>query len=362
MKKFLLFFVSLFSGIFSLNIACGADVYSSTTLLNARSMVNERLAKEIEQRPKMSTIINAALESTSILNPTLVQNSVVGQTAQIMYNKTKSFTPGTAFSCDPSGEQSGSGIAAVTFVDRTVTGVVNITQAAAKEGGYAAILANELYNMEKSLLYEIIDAYIVAQVLDTYPSTVNLADGQPNVLNVSAMQMDKDDVKRFYSLLRSDMGINNYSMTKNFYDITNTGFKALHAAYGFGGVSNVVDSPEANGFKQFFSNALTVDAAYSSKHYIIPEGGLYLVSRVPERFKIGGDRGTYQRMTYQSTMIPGLTLLLTKFMTCGTTASDGGIAADDIDRFELGFEFATGLIPMSTAGEYPNYVYGTLKV
>lgn len=359
MKKILLFFLTLFTGLFQLNISCMADEYSSTTLLAARDMVSERLLKQTEQRKNMSTIINCAMASNAILNPTLVGSSVTGQTAQIMYNKNKVFTAQTAFSCTPSGEQGGSGVASVSFVDRTVVGYVGKSQAAKTQGGYASILANELYNMEKTLLYSTVDAYIVTNVLDAYPSTVNRADGMPNTLNVNVMEMLKDDVKRFYSLIRSDMGVNNYDNATMFYDITNTSFKALHAAYGFGGVSNQVDSPEANGITQYLSNGLTVDAAYSSKHYIIPEGTLYFIPRVPARFD-NENRGTYQRSVYPSTMIPGLNLVLTRFMACGDKSSYGGVAADDYDTFELGIEFATGLIPNSNSGEYFNYVYGTL--
>ena len=312
--KHLKFLFSFISALFALNLSVCADLYSDTTLLNARDIVNERLLKETEQRKIMSTVIDCFLESTGILNPTLVQNSVTGQTAQLMYNKNKDFTVNAAFSCSPSGEQGGSGIATVSFVDKTVVGLVSKTQAAAKVGGYAGILANELYNMEKTLLFSAIPSYIITNVLEALKSTVNDANAQPNIFNVDTMEVAKDDVKRFYSLLRSDMAINDYDLTTQFYDICNTSFKALHNEFNFGGISNVLDRPEDNNIKQFLANGLTVGAAYSSTHYAIPAGAAYFVSRVPVRFD-GENRGTYIRMPYNSMLLPGVQLVLTKFMS-----------------------------------------------
>jgi len=359
--KLFLFFISLFSGLFTLNMSANADVYSSTTLLAARSMVNEQVQKTIEQRRLVTSVLQAALDSTAVLQPQVVGSSVSGQSAQLMYKKRKLFTGNSSFSCAPSGEKSGSGIQSLTFVNKTVVGEVGISQAAKDVQGYEGILANELFNMEASLFDSILPSYIITNVLEANKSTVNLADGKPNNFNIDTMEVNATDVKRFYNLLRSDMQLNNYDRATQLLCISSGGFDALHASFGFGGISNLVDTTALANIKTYESNDLTL-GAYSSVHYIVPAGGMYFVTRIPDRFLKPQPRGTYERMRYNSLLMPGVELVLTRFMSCADESDNGGVVADDVDKFELGIEFATGVLDMSVAGEHPDYKYGTLAI
>ena len=354
MKKLFYQIVALFTALFTTNFSANADAFSSTILLEARQKIADRL-QMYEQRKNVSKIVDCAIKSTSLSAPVLEASKDL-QTAKLTYIKNKLFTEYTTRTCSPVGEQAGSGIASVSFVHREVRGYVSKSQAGVNDFDYTTQLANLLLQLEQSLFVRV-DSYMATQ-LASLVSTVNAADGQPNSLNVSTMEVANADIKRFYSLIASDMANNNYDGI-GFYDIANTAWKATHNGNNFGAYTNLLDKPEDNGVEQFFSNTLSA-GNYSSLHYIIPEGGLYYVQRIPDMYD-GEIRGTEQKLKYESKLHPGMMLELTIVKSCADTSSDGGQLGDSVDTFVLGTTFAFGSYPLSAAGETLVYKYATLN-
>lgn len=355
MKKLLFNLFAVIISIFALNFSAKVDAFSSTIMLEARTMMDARINAAIEMRKNYSKIMDCALESTKVSGAIISKDL---QTSKITYMKNKLFTVNSTRSCSEAGEQGGSGIATVTFVHRNVGFWISKSQAGVNDFDYIKQLANNLYQAEQSLCGGV-DTYLVAQ-LAAYKSTVNLADEDPNILNTDVMEVVKADVPRFYSLLRSDMKINNYDDSIMFYDIANSSWKSTHNAGNFGGVSNLMDKPEDNNVKQFFSNSLgTAKGTYGSFHYVIPEGGLYLVDRMPASFD-GEIRGSKQMLTYSSKLYPGIVFQLTIDKNCTDTSLTGGKTADAVNVYTLGWDFAAGLLPLSNSGETMNMAYATL--
>ena len=358
MKKYFLFLISLVTGMFALNFASNVDAFSSTVMLEARSKMDIMLNQDLEMRKNMSQIIDCFIESTNISNPRIISGKDL-QTAKITYLKNKAFTVNSARSCSPAGEQGGTGIATISWTHRNVSFWISKSQAGVNDYDYQTQLASNLYQAEQALFYDAVDAYALAY-LAANKSTVNDAHGQPNTFNVDVMEVAKVDVKRFYTLLRSDMKLNNFKPTTGFYDIRNSAFEALHSEFGFGGISNTQDNAVANNIKTFDSNAIAI-GAYSSYHYAVPFGGLYLLDRIPAMYD-GEIRGAKQMTQFASKLYPGKVLQLTIDKNCTDTSLTGGQVADAVDVYTLGWDFAAGALPLSAAGETMIMPYATLAI
>lgn len=354
---FLMAFVAYFAGMFA--IQTGADVYADTIILESRAKILDRYNKDIEGRKYHSQILDGFLASSVQLEPKV---RVEGQTAKITYLKNKVMTVATARSCTASGEQSGSGIDSLSVVTRMVQPKISKIQAAKNDYGYAGILANELWNAEKSLFLtgtNSIDAYLATQ-LATWVSSVNNGDTNDGTLNGTIMEIAKADIPRFYDIMRGHAMLNNYG-EQEFIDIANSFWTSTHKSSNYTNITNTVDDAAIRNFMLKTSNRITPGAGYNSKHFIVPMGGIGLVF-IDNTIFDGEDRGTYKRFKMESVLYPGVMLDVKHVKACADTSSDGGGVDDDVDTWQVSVSFAAFDTPLSAgSGETTVFDVRTLS-
>lgn len=340
----------------------GADVYADTVLQQARAFIKADNNKKFQLRPQFTNIIEVFKRDREFTMPGLSEiRQATTQTTKAMYLKKKTFTVGSAKSCSPSGEQSGSGIVELTWATKPVVIQMNWKQFAGNEVAMATAFANELYNAEVSL-WESVDNALLTY-LEANKSGVNNGqsgtfDSTNDIMSISYANKDY-----FYNLVTADMKLNNYSPT--YFDVYNTMWDASIRKYINQGAGNSTNTEfQFAGFEFSASNLVSAPVnigthMFDSIHYIVPSGGVAILDWNDPLNRAGKVSGEKSWGLYQSMLHPEFNLDLYKVTGCSDTSSSGGGTQDYTETYELSFNYALAKQPVPTADETPIYKYGT---
>ena len=343
----------------------GANVYADTVLQGARAFIKDKNNKKFELRPTLTRIVDMYMKDREYTIPSLSKiREAATQTTTATYLKAKDFTVTTdGKSCTPSGEQSGSAAVALTWVSKTVNVYTSFKQHAGNEVSMARALANDLYNAEKSLYFGAtgLDAALLAH-LEANKSDENNGgsgtfDPTEDIMAINAAQEDD-----FYNLVTADMQTNNYN--PEFLEAHDTMWTAKQRRYANQGSSNDTNLAfQFSGFEFMPSNLIQVGTLgsndYSSIHYVVPSEGVAILDWNDPLNVAGKVSGVKTWGTYQSLLMPSLTLDLMKNETCADTSADGGGKQDFTEVWELTLNYALAVQPTPTGS--PIFKYGVLK-
>jgi len=341
-----------------------ANAYSSTILQNVRAFISDPVNK-FELRSQNYGGISAFLKKREYTIPALEDiRQSQNQTAQAMYMKSKSFTVGSARSCTPSGETSGSGIVSLSWDTLSDAAEFPYEVFGNNEVTLMKAMANDFYNMEVSIL-DSLETAIIAYC-EANKTGVNALSGLTNAQNtwigggVDTVQVANANINRFYNLARADMKSNNYKgEIMEIHDVQWTAEQAYYQAQG--------DANSANTAFQFFnfdshySNAITPSGYNNHIMYLIPTGGSALLDWTrplnrESRPMENGERWT----TYDSLFFPGLRYHLFEKTGCDDSTASGGSTQDKVTTMELSLDYSLVKAPLSTANETPIFKYAVL--
>ncbi len=357
-----LVFVELMSFVVPVGVL-GANVYADTVLQTARAFIKDENNKKFQLRPEFTRIADTFLKDREFTLPNLATlRSSTTRATDALYLKKKDFTIGSTKDCAPAGEQSGSSKVTLDWQTKTVKIKTSFKQHAGNEVAQARALANDLYNAEVSLFFGAngLDADLLA-FLETNKSGVNAGgSGSFDVAN-DIMAISTANVDDFYNLVYADMNKNNYNPTFN--DIHDTMWTAKQRRYVNQGAGNATNLAfQFAGFDFHPSNLIlpgTIGSnAYNSIHYIVPDMGVALIDWNDPLNVSGAVSGEKSWSTYQSILMPGLTLDLFKVTACADTSGDGGGTQDLTENWELSLNYAAAKQPTLTGS--PIFKYGTL--
>jgi hypothetical protein len=342
-----------------------ANVYSDTVLQTARAFIKDPNNKKFQLRPEFTRIADVFMKDREFTLPNLAElRSATTRATEALYLKKKDFTVGSAKDCAPAGEQSGSSKVTLSWSTKTVKIKTSYKQHAGNEVAQARALANDLYNAEVSLFFGAsgLDAALLAY-LDANKSGVNNGgsgsfDTTNDIMAVAAANVDD-----FYNLVYADMLKNNYNPM--FSDIHDTMWTAKQRRYVNQGAGNSTNLAfQFAGFEFNPSNLISPGTIgsnpYASIHYIVPEQGVAILDWNDPLNRQGAVIGDKEWSTYQSILMPGLTLDLFKLKACADTTDDGGGTQDLTENWELSLNYALAKQPVPTADETPIFKYGTL--
>lgn len=325
-----------------------ADVYADTVLQNARAFINENQNKGFELRKTKNMVVEAFLRNRDFTVPNLADiRKATTQTAQFEYMKSKTFTINAAKSNTPSGEKSGSGITSLSWATKTFVVDLPTKQYLGNEVSKQKGYAFSLYNGEKSFWNAF--ATTLVTYLGANKSTVNSGDGYDGNLATGTMTVAASEADQFYNVLQGHMDLNSFNAP--FIDICSaywTKYVRHYAAQGAGNDENL--SYQFGNFIIHPANSLAAGTGNSSKHYIVPEGGIVLIdwNEIPNR--MGQKMAAVELGTYESMFYPGLYFDLMVKESLGSTGADGGDVQDITLTLEFALTYALATQPFTEAG------------
>lgn len=355
-----------------------ANPFSDSVLLDARAKLSTDTQKMFEGRSPIEGALSMFLQSTkrtfSALQLERIRKSTQ-QPTRIEYLKNKAFAVYTTLTCDPSSQQSGSSIYTPTWYNRNASFYIDASQVMNNDFSLAEIMANELFNMEKSLFFmdegnaNSVNHFLLAY-LAANKTQVNALpqSGYPNVWDPTPnfrVKVLKASEGRFYNLMNADMMLNKYLPT-DLLELCNSYWVADEAYYAAQGPNNATNTAfQFLGAKPFISATLTPETGYKSKHYIIKNGGVGLASwtrndKLTAEFANNID-GNKFFTTYQSVLFPELWLDLMIEKTCEDTTNDGGAPQTPVIKYTYNLNFAAMKQGLSVTDESPIFEYGILS-
>lgn len=332
-----------------------ADVYADTVLLNARAFINENQNKGFELRRTKNMVVEAFLRNREFTVPNLADiKKATTQTTQFMYMKSKDFTIGSAKSNTPSGEKSGSGITSLSWSTKTFIVDLPTKQYLGNEVSRDKGYAFSIYNGEKTFWNTM--ATTLLAYLNSNKSTVNSGDGYDGTLAAGTMTVPYSEADQFYNILQGHMDLNSFNGP--FMDICSsywTKYVRHFAAQGAGNDENL--SYQFGNFLVHPANSLAAGTGNSSKHYIVPEGGIVMLdwNELPNRN--GQKMAAYELMTYESMFFPGIFFDVMVKESIGDTSSDGGTVQDFTLTVEFALNYALATQPFTESGRTAIYEY-----
>jgi len=341
----------------------GADVYADTVLQAARAFIKDQNNKKFQLRPEYTRIVEIFMKDREFTIPNLAAiRKADTQTTTAMYLKKKDFTVGSSKDCAVTGEQSGSAKVDLTWVTKTVKIATSFKQHAGNEVSQARALANDLYNAEVSLFFGAsgLDAALLTY-LETNKSGVNNGGSGSFDATNDIMAIATANIDDFYNLVTADMQMNNYNPM--FLEAHDTMWTAKQRKYVNQGAGNSTNTAfQFAGFEFYASNLITTGTigsnAYTSIHYIVPEQGVAILDWNDPLNVAGATLGDKEWSTYQSILMPGLTLDLYKIKACADTSANGGGTQDLTENWELSLNYALAKQPVVSGT--PIFKYGTL--
>jgi len=340
----------------------GANAYAETVLQDARAFIKADANKKFQLRPEFTKAMDIFLRDRDFTLPNLgTLRQATTQATTALYLKKKAFTVGTTKGCSPSGEQSGSGSVALTWGTKNVIIKTNFKQHAGNEVAQARALANDLYNAEVSL-WTNIDQDLI-DYLNTNRSGVNAGgSGTFDAVN-DIMAVTLANENYFYNLVTADMQKNNYS--PSFLELHDTMWTAKQRQYVNQGAGNSANTAfQFAGFEFFPSNLITPGTiggnTYTSLHYIVPAGGVAIVDWNDPLNRANKVSGEKSWTTMQSLLRPEFTFDVYKISDCADTSADGGGTQDFTETWEISFNYAKAVQPISVATETPIFKYGVM--
>lgn len=341
----------------------GADVYADTVLQAARAFLKDENNKKFQLRPNFTKILNVFLKDREYTIPALSSiKQATTQTTTAMYLKRKDFTISTSKTCEPTGEQSGSGKVDLTWVQKGFKIYTSFKQHAGNEVNMGRALANDLYNAEASFWTRSsgIDAALLTYLEANKSGVNNGSSGTFDSAN-DIMWVSNANKNRFYNLVTADMQMNNYMPIYN--EVHNTAWTAEQQYYINQGAGNSVNTQfQFAGFEFMPSNLITPGTigsnTYGSIHYIVPDGGVAILDWNDPLNRAGKVSGNKSWGTFQSIFHPEFTFDLFKVSDCADTTSDGGATQDYTEVWEFTLNYALAKQPISVSTEEAIFKYG----
>jgi hypothetical protein len=341
-------------------------LYANTTTLEARSLLTVENQKKFELRPVLSRVAEPFIRSANAAIVNLAQiKKAVQQTTKVIYHKNKAFTINSSRSNTPTGEQSGTGISTITWYEKNfrVTDSSKLFQN--NDVDRMTALAVNLWNGEKSF-WESLDENVLVAFLDSNKSTVNDGHTYDGTLASGVMTIKADDVDKFYNIVAGHMGLNDFEAP--FMDIHSMYWKSkqqYYAAQGAGNNTNLAF--QFGGFEHFPSNKITPTAGnYISKHYIVPVGGIAMVTWNNPDNRSGVQHANARLFTVESLFYPGIYFDVFAYDTWGDTSSGGsgeitGDLQDATTCYEYCLHYANWTHPFTESGQTAIFRYDNKK-
>lgn len=332
--------------------------FLATALLEARAAITDANNKKFELKSNRTNILDGFLKYADQAFPDLANlRSSTTRASKTTYQTAIHYAKGSSKTCAPSGTQGGSAIVPLTWYQDT-----RIIQLAEKvhfgnEISKQAALQTALYNMEISAFKSSdgIDAALAA-FLEAQKSSINaISDGSgqstwdtvTKTAKISAA--DKED---FYNYVAAEMELNGYSPI--FQEFCNTMWASAQVRkIGAQGAGNDVNTAYQfdGSFETQKSNLLTVDAYFQSKNYIVPTGGVALVTwNDPLNKEKNGtpqDNATGVYGIYESVLYPGIYFDTFAKKSCADTTALGGDKQDQVWDIEFTLNYSPNVMPTS---------------
>jgi len=345
-----------------------ANTYSDSVLLAARAAIKDPNNKKFQNRIETSQILPVYLKDREFTLPNLAQlRSSTTRATDALYLKRKDFTLGTSKSCTPTGETSGSGKITLSWATKKGEVKTSFKQFAGNEFAQAQVLANDLYNFERSFFFGDVGSAGIESILlahlEANKSGVNnggsgIFDAAEDTMFVAAANVDD-----FYNLVTADMQMNDYMPIFN--DVHDTMWTAKQRKYVNQGAGNATNLAfQFAGFEFNPTNKLTTAAignnTPTSVHYVLPEQAVAILDWNDPLNVKGAATGDREWTTYQSILFPEFTFDVLKYKTCADTSADGGGTQDLVEVWEMSFNYALAVQPVAGVGETPIFKYATL--
>lgn len=346
-----------------IGVIMSANAYSSTVLQNVRAFITDPVNK-FELRTQSYGGISAFLKRRDYTIPRLEEiRQSENQTAQAMFMKSKAYTVGSARSCTPSGETSGSSKVDLSWSTVSDASEWPFEVFGNNEVSMMKAMANDFYNMEKSLLDQLetnIIAYCEASktgvnAISAVTSTNTWVGG-----GVDTVQVASANINRFYNLARADMLTNKYK--QEIMEIHDPQWTAEQSYYQAQGMANSANTAfQFEGFDSYTSHAIAPTGYNKHLHYLIPTNGVAMIdwTRPLNRKRERSNDGRIWTI-YQSLFFPGLTFMLFEKSTCGDSTSSGGTTQDLVTTMELSLDYSLVKAPLTTANETPIFKYSVI--
>lgn len=341
-------------------------LYANTIIQEARSMLTVPDQKKFELRPVMSKVTEAFLKyrNQSIVNLEAIKQANQ-QVTKVIYNKNKTFTINSSRSNTPSGEQSGTGIDTVSWSEKNFVVKYNEKVFQNNEVDAMYAFAVNRWNGEKSF-WENLDENVLVAFLEANKSTVNDGDGNDGTLDAGNMVIGASDVDLFYNILMGHMALNDFEMP--FQDIHSTYWKTKQAFYANQGVANQENLAfQFDGFDFFPSNKVTpASSAYLSKHYVVPTGGIAMLTWNNPMNRSGKRHENGLLFTEESLFYPGLFFDVFAYESWTDTSSGGsgeitGDIQDPTINYEYTLHYANWTHPFTESGMSAIFRYDNQK-
>jgi hypothetical protein len=334
-----------------------ANTYASSVLLEARAKLAGFPQEKFEQRKNLSKITPVFLEGQNMIPDLAAIKEAKTQETKIEYLKATDATLITTKSCAPSGEVGGSGIATVSWNQLGFVAKSNSKQHDGNEYKQAEALSNLLFQLEADFWWKSGTSMEALQYayLEANRTTVNAIStsgvSRNDWVGAAAYTVDVTNANRdeFYNLALSDMQLNNYSGMIN--DVFNTGWgqdQRFWAAQGAGNSTNTQFQYQSGMFKYAPSNLIVPSGYYNSVHYLIPEGGVAMITWNDPQNRRRKVSGSNEWTTMQSRFFPGVTFDVFITEACADTTDDGGGKQDLVATYEIVCNYAFVKQPMTT--------------
>ena len=155
------------------------------------------------------------------------------------------------------------------------------------------------------------------------------------------------------------MALNNYNPT--FQEYANTMWasdKQHFNAQGSGNDENL-SYQQAMGFDTMYSNNITPATYYETTNYIVPTGGVALVTWNDPLNREGKVVGAESWSTYESMVFPGIKFDVFAKEGCADTTSLGGGLQDSVINYEFILNYSINKQPLTTGT--PIFKYAILS-
>lgn len=332
--------------------------FLATALLEARAAITDANNKKFELKSNRTNILDGFLKYADQAFPNLAElRSSTTRATKAMYQTATSLSVGSSKSCTPSGTAGSSAIVPLTWYQKVVSIQVAEKVHFGNDISKQAALQNMLYQMEIALFKGSsgLDAALVA-FLEANKSSVNAisdGSGQSTWDNATkTAQIAAADKEDFYNYVAAEMELNGYSPL--FQEFCNTMWASAQvkkiAAQGAGNDVNTAYQFDGS-FETNKSNLLTVDAYYQSKNYIVPTGGVALVTwNDPLNKEKNGtpqDNATGVYGIYESVLYPGIYFDTFAKKSCADTTELGGDKQDQVWDIEFTLNYSPNVMPTS---------------
>jgi len=349
-----------------------ANTYADTVLLEARLWQDDNVGKKFERRREMSKVTPVFLDGQKYVADVEKIKQAETQATSIMYLKQKDYTPITAKTCSPDGETGGSGKQSITWAKRGFEVKHELKKYAGNELKAMEAFAYNLYEGEASFWLQAtgMEAIQIAY-LEANRSQINgisAGNQSRNTWNGAAdyfVEVANANRNRFYDYVQSDMILNNYSDV--LWDVHNSWWRSDINYYSNQASANNVNtqfqfSPNSVGsFELAPSNLISPATYYDSLHYIIPQGGVVMLTWNEMLNREGAVSGDRQWTIAESKFYPGIFFDVFIKSGCSDTTANGGGTQDKVIDFEYILNYSLSKQPTVTAGDNPIYKYQILS-